>query len=379
MDRLIQLRSKIAEHNETLYLAFLLPMVGLVSIGLGSYDTIYLIIFFLCCIVLGVKLLCTDYDTKEWIVLILIGGLLLVNFFHNRERALFMTFLAVVGAKGIDVDRAVKLGLWERVILTAGKMGLCAVGILPNPVTEPMTKFIFGQYRAFEIHTFGYTHPNQTFWNIFTIGVLAVVVYRNTIRWWGYVVINLMMFGAYELLHCRTGFYTWILFMGMVLLYRLAVRIKLDKPFIYLLNTANILIPAVIFGLVIRFKMVGKSSWGFIYQLNQVLTGRLEHSAEAVPALFCQIIGHSPQEGFDIGYAKFLYNYGWILFIALTFVYLVAAYRLAKNNEGMICVAFVAMSLYLVGEMMPLNASWNLTLLYIAPVVLGRREKKNEK
>ena len=135
----------------------------------------------------------TDFTWREILVMAVLTLLFGVNFLRTGEKTLILTVMAIFGAKNVNLDKAMKYALWEKAVLTVGTLTLAATGVIENEmVTLPKN----GEW--VEIPCYGYYQPNMAFANIFVILLLAMLVYRDKMKWYGYLIGTGIMYGAYK-------------------------------------------------------------------------------------------------------------------------------------------------------------------------------------
>lgn len=371
------------KYNEYFYMFFVLSIFGLMSIGQGSDYLIYRIVFPFAVVALAIKFFSTSYTKREWFWMILIGGLLLVNLFRNHEKTLVLTFLAIVGAKNVDLEKVLKWALWERVVLTVLTVALALMGVTQNMYIEGMPKFMDGVWQARNIYCLGYTHPNHAFLDIFTIGVLCIMVYGNKLKWFHYVGLCVLMVFAYQTFICRTGMVSWIACMVIILGYAAACFLSGKKPrirktYLYLVSLIPIYIEAFsIWGLWIS-KDSEQVPGTIAFRLNELFTGRFRSAAQCRDGFFRLLIGHVPRKGVDLGYIHLVYNYGWIIALAFLIGSVVMMWKLIRMEKDYLCIGYAVMCGYIIGETTPLNVGWNITLILLA-LILFQENKKIER
>lgn len=129
---MLELRKKLSRYQEILYLLFLLPMTGMVSMGLNSEDRIYLYVFAAATLFLVLKMAVTDYNLREFVVIAVLTLVFGAIFLRNGEKTLLLTLMAIFGAKNVNLDKALKYALWEKAIFTVGTLTLAATGVIEN-------------------------------------------------------------------------------------------------------------------------------------------------------------------------------------------------------------------------------------------------------
>lgn len=357
----------IEKYQESFYMFFVLTIFGLMSIGQGSDFILYRVLFPFAMIAWAFKFFSTPYTKREWFWIILIGGLLFINLLRNHEKTLVLSFLAIVGAKDVDLGKVLKWALWERIALTVGTVSLALMGVIENIYVGHMPKYMHGEWKAVNLYCYGYTHPNHAYLECFTIAILVVLVYFEKLKWYGYLLLSFFMYGAYRVLVCRTGWVTWLATMAIMICYAIAKKIKLDRIYLKCLSVIPLVLTA--------FSLWGMSvsedvNTGIGEILNQLFTGRMKIArADAYPQIFWTFIGHNPRAGMDLAYVHMIYNYGWIISIAFLGAYVWTMLKLAEKRKDGWCIALAAMAGYIIGEVPPLNVGWNITLILLSVVL----------
>ena len=380
---LTDVKGFLVKNNEYFYLLFVLSIFGLMSIGQGSDYLIYRILFPLAMVALVIKFFSTSYTKREWFWMILIGGLLLVNLFANHEKTLVLTFLAIIGAKNVNLEKVLKWALWERVFLTVATIMMAATGVIENTFTGGVTKFYQGIWQSVPLYCYGYAHPNHAFLDIFSIGVLCIMVYGKKLKWFHYVGLCALMALAYQTFICRTGMVSWIACMVIMLGYAVACFLSGKKPrirkiYLYLVSLIPIYIEAFsIWGLWIS-KDSEQVPGTIAFRLNELFTGRFRSAAQCRDGFFRLLTGHVPRMGVDLGYIHLVYNYGWIIALAFLLGSVAMMWKLIHMEKDYLCIGYAVMCGYIIGEVTPLNVGWNITLILLA-LILFQGDKKIER
>lgn len=362
---LLEFRRKISQYQETMYMVFILLMVALTSAGFNSEDKLYKIVFIFAALFLFLKLIVTDYSIKEIMWMAAIVLLLGINFLRNGERTLLLTVLGILGAKNVNTNKVFLYALWIKVVLTIGTISLAAAGIIENEmVTLPK-----GDVHI-DLYCFGYLQPNIAYANLFSIVVLAILAYRDKLKWYIYVGFSLLMIGAYKILVCRTGLLVWGVLCVMFLIYHILKRSKngqIMKGYLASLCLAPVMLAVLSFVL----PLWGANNEAIGRLLTYFLTGRMRIIHEYLKDVGILVLGHIPRQDFDNSYFHIWYNYGSILFLIFMFVFILSMWyciRKEKNYEVMI---LGVMSLYAFMEKFPLSIAWNLSLLLLVGNIFG--------
>lgn len=368
-NHMLELRKKLSNYQEVFYLLFLLPMTGMSSMGLNSEDRIYLYVFAVATLFLLLKMAVTDFTWREVAIMAVLTLLFGVNFLRNGEKTLILTVMAIFGAKNVDLDKVMKYALWEKAVLTVGTLTLAATGVIENEmVTLPKN----GEW--VEIPCYGYYQPNMAFANIFVVLLLVMLVYRDKMKWYGYLIGTGIMYGAYKVFMCRTGMMIWLVLCLMVLGYVIVRFFHVEKGYFYLF----LLIPVGLTVLTLGLPPLAKNNWKFSAWINYVLNGRIDHINQVYGQVWKLILGHAPQEPFDSMYFTILYNYGWGIFLLSLVAYIAGMWYGIKKGQYYGVIALGIMAGYGFMELLPMSAVWNLPLLYLSQILFQGKKVRNE-
>ncbi len=364
---MLKLRKKLASYQEIFYMLFLLPMTGMTSMGLNSEDRIYLYVFAVATLFLLLKMAVTDFTWKEIVIMGVLTILFGVNFLRNGEKTLILTVMAIFGAKNVNLDKVMKYALWEKAVLTVGTLTLAATGVIENEMV-----WLPKNEEWIEIPCYGYYQPNMAFANILVVLLLAILVYREKIKWYGYVVGTIILYGAYKLFLCRTGILIWLLLCLIILGYRVLKYFHWEKGYFYLVMILPILL--AVFTLILP--LLAQQNPELYAWINNIFTGRIEHIKQGYGQLGNCLLGHIPQEPFDSMYFTILYNYGWILFLLCLVAYIVGMWYCIKRDQDYIVIGLGIMAVYGFMELLPMSVLWILALLYLARILFQGKNRR---
>lgn len=366
---MLQLRKKLSNYQEIFYMLFLLPMTGMTSMGLNSEDRIYLYVFAMATLFLLLKMAVTDFTWKEILIIAVFTVLLGANFLRNGEKTLILTAMGIFGAKNVNLDKVMKYALWEKTVLTVGTLTLATTGMIENEiVTLPKN----GEY--IELPCYGYYHPNMAFANIFVILLLAIIVYRDKLKWFSYIIGTGIMIGAYEIFMCRTGMVVWIVLCLMILGYQLLKKIHFEIQYLYLFS----IIPVTLATLALTIPAIAQKQPMFSVQINRILTGRIDLINQVYDQMLRLLIGNTSQRSFDSIYYTVLYNYGWIFFLLSLVAYSAGMWYCIKKGQYYGVIGLGIMAVYGFMELLPLSVLWNLPLLYLSQILFQGKKVRNE-
>ncbi len=368
-NHMLELRKKLSNYQEVFYLLFLLPMTGMSSMGINSDDRIYLYVFAVAMLFLLLKMAVTDFTWREILVMAVLTLLFGVNFLRNGEKTLILTVMAIFGAKNVDLDKVMKYALWEKAVLTVGTLTLAATGVIENEIVS-----VPKNWKIVELPCYGYYQPNMAFANIFVVLLLIILIYRDKLRWYSYIIGTGIMFVAYQIFMCRTGILMWILLCLMIFGYALFRYFHLEKEYLSLL----LLLPVVLVGVTLILPPIAQNNFELAVWFNKIFTGRIDHINQVYGQIWKLLLGHVPKEAFDNMYFTTLYNYGWILFTFSLVAYIIGMWYCIKKDQDYNVIGLGIMSVYGFMELLPLSILWNLPLLYLSQILFQGKKLRNE-
>ncbi|MCH5342431.1 MAG: hypothetical protein J1E64_00220 [Acetatifactor sp.] len=361
---MLKLRKKLAQYQEQFYLVFILSMVGLISAGFNSEDKFYLVVFFVATLFLLLKMAVTDFTWREILWMAVITLLLGINLLRNGEKTLIMTVIGVFGAKNISLEKVFRQSLWLKIVLTVGTILCASVGIIENEAL-----LLPKNSEHILIYCYGYIHPNATFANIFLIFVIAILVWKDKLKWYAYAGFSLVLLAVYSVLICRTGLLVWGALLIIVLGYKISCKLKWERIYLTLL----LLIPVTMAMLTFLLPLIGMRNDAFLSTVDYYLTGRIHHLIQFWSPLGSLPLGNAPREPFDSSYFYLVYNYGWVMALVCFFAYLYTMWNCIRKNRPYEVIILSTMALYGFMEHWPLSVGWNLSLLYLSHILFKNR------
>ena len=365
---MLKLRKWLAQYNEIYYLIFVIGMGMLASFGFNSSQTVYKVVFVAGALMWALKMVTTNYKFREVVFIGVIFALLGVTLLRNGERMLLIPAMAVVGAKGVSVRKTFAYGFWSKLAVTVLTMAAAAADIINNVLLSNKKGSV-----ASENFCFGYAHPNHAYLNLFMMAVMAVVLWKNKMRWYIYIIMTGVMFAFYKLLACRTGLLVWILAAVAFIVYEFVQNTKFRKLYLSLFAA----IPSVMLMITFVTAFMYQKGNHIAVRINTLLHDRVSAVAKRLPEIGKIGIGSVHSRPFDNGYFYLIYNYGIVMAVILLItVTLAILYLVSKKMDyeamvlGIVCV-------YIFMEYAAISSIWNFTVILIAQFVFaGKGEPK---
>ena len=362
------LRQKLQPHSELVYMCAVVLLCAIRSVGLGSKEAGVLTAIALLAVLY--KIVLTDYTKKELIVGAILFGLLGYALVVNGDKMLLMSMIVIWGAKNTDIKRTLLWCLIVRVPLMAGRILLAVTGVLPGSENQLLkTNPYLGTSDWVIIRDYGFYHVNYLYLGLVSIGFLLIIcmakIEQSNRRLFllsitGYTA---LLYMAYKVLLCRTGFYLW------VVLYILILIAELLKPYEKVFNVLLGLVtyvPVILLILCVTLAIFRKTDLPFTLRYDALFSGRFEHFVPYVSELWKQVFAASEYLKLDNGYFYNLYNYGVLWTCLLIFVMSKTLKTLKEGNEYLPVLALVGIAGYMIGEATPWSVQWNPAILLLA-------------
>ena len=305
------------------------------------------------------KVALTKYDFKEYVAIFLACLLgLMVDFLGDRNEILRM-FMFVAACKDIDIKKCLKLMLW----LTIAGCTILAIlsvfgiyGELMVPKEYPGSIFI-------DRYCFGMGNANAFHIMFFALVLLAMYVYSEQMKWWGYVILFVANIVVTYLTACKTG--AAMTALAIVVMFVVASQSthpcgKRTVPKV--LGCGSIIVYPILILFSVLFAHVTKylyyyrwsdgNSLDLVYKgykpviwakIDTLLTGRIESLSNdnawsgSLKTWHLMPVKEN-QAYFDLGFVRVFYWYGIIpatIILILILVLLVYLYRNQKMSELM--------------------------------------------
>ena len=362
---------RLKDYSEYLFLAFIVLMGELGSCGFSSSDRVYKIVFLGCALLWALKMCLSGLNPKE--ISIIFAAFLLwgLVFLRNGEKTFLLTLMAIFGMKNVSKEKVMWYSLVTKAFTTVCIFLLAVTDVIEN---KYIVNIKFGA--KVKNYCFGYSHPNHAFMNLFMMAIVLVVIFKEKMKWYMYLLLTAVFYGAYRLFLCRTGFLLWLLLVFAVFVYRFLQKWYGSDVFLRLMHA----VPGVMLFMTFFLAFLFKKKVGIVRELNSLLNARISDVATRMGRVKTSFIGLQTARSFDNGYFHLVYNYGFIITILFVVLLSGAIYYFAKRNMGYEAIALMVLSVFLYMEFAVLSPVWNTLLILLGYVFFERiNEKKKGK
>lgn len=324
------------------------------------------------------KLLLTEYQLREWILLFLLEGVAFVFYRVTGENELIRMVTFVAACKGIPLREALKYTFYVTfagclciaVLSVTGIYGDISLTQVYGHEALEDTLYIGKEAEKETRYTLGMGHPNALSCMAFMLTALGVYVWFDRIKWYGYLLLFLFHAGIWQLTGSKTGMLIAAAFLAGAWLMHLVKPLR-EKAFCYLCGL-------LVFVLCIAFSVdaavcaqrVREAQWNEFYYLDPrankhiVTLGRIDRhingritsltDSEKNDGMIQTWSAFSSENNmnyyFDMGWVKVFYRYGVIPGSLYVAAHLFLLWRLWKRRDGCGLVLFTVFAIYTVVE-----------------------------
>ena len=150
--------SKLKKTDVKYYLFFIILEFG-EAINKGSDNKIFLAFSLVGFLFLIYKLIDSKYEFRELFIIITLGVLGILIFYQTNKAGGFLSVLALIGLKGVDIKKLMKLCFWIRLSAFLLLFSLSSFDIIENT----MITHLRGEASVIR-YSMGFSHPNQFYY-----------------------------------------------------------------------------------------------------------------------------------------------------------------------------------------------------------------------
>lgn len=348
----IRINDKFIPSQWCFFVFWCMLMLGK-GFGLDATDHIFRLMTWVGIAFAAAKLILTKWDRRSLICCVVINVLGILIFLKTRTASVLLTCLAITAMKDIDLGRVFRVSFWIRALTFAVRVGLAILGIMDKGMQYRWENGVMTVR-----YGLGYGHANATQYTLFIILALAILIYRNRLRWHhflGMFCANLVLFFYTD---SRTGFLMITLLLGLAFL---MTTPRASRWYKWLRIAAiNAFWVGAVFSIVTALLSLRV---GWLNEMGTLsarfLTSRNIMLAHSVPLLGIEGITT------DFGYINILYADGiifWGLFIA---GYTALAYKLDARTMIFEYVVLLCYGVYVLSEAYNDSVLMNVSLLLL--------------
>jgi len=343
-DKKIQIiRNKDTFGKYCFYSAMLLYALVMI-VGHSAWDIpfrgrVLQVAFALCCL----KIIVTEYSLKEWMTLIILGGIGAVSYLVISEEYVISIVVMIFAAKSVEMRPFIKWLFYGTLLGTA-----CIIVLSLLQIGGTMVDIRdYGRGGIESRWCLGFNHANGVHGTLWYLTALFTYLYFKRLKWLHYLLLTGLNMGLYMLTLSRAGMLaTQILIVAACIL---CYYPKIGKRlWIYLLGELCI-VGVMVLSLV--SVTVSKESSPLLLTLDRFLTGRIVLAYQGANVANWRLFSHVGELGVvDNGWVTVFFNYGYLIGVLFVAVQIYLIYVAYKRKNGIYLAILVTNAFYTLME-----------------------------
>ncbi len=305
---------------------------------------LFRITFLLFCI----KIALTRYSTKEWLCILLFGGIMSVAYLVNERDETVRVIAFVAACKGMDIKKVMKVVFWVTFTGCAALVVLSVTGVYGAvSLTADFGRGEGGQLYETR-YVLGMGHPNALHCMLWMLAVLAVYSYADRLKWYHFAGLGVLDIAFFSLTDSKTGVIVWMMFVVMTFIMWYSKKCRENKG-VYILG-AMIVLGCVIFAMIgSHVENTYLTQDTLMHKLDKLLNGRYQgcYAVEAARLENWKLFAAPENTAyFDAGFVRLFYWYGIIPGIIYVGMNVYLLYQSYRQKDYVMFTMTVAFSVY---------------------------------
>lgn len=306
-----------------------------------------------------IKTCLTRYDKKEYAVIAAFLALGAISYFVTGRNDIVRIVMFLAACKNVDMQKCLKLVFYMTLTGCLIIMFLSFFGIGGGlALTQD-----YGRGSVETRYTLGMGHPNALQCMVWALTVLALYLYGEKWKWYGYVAALAVNTGFFFLTDSKTSLAAAVFAVGFTWI---ICKCKGEK-IIKLCGIGSILVTvgSIILSTVVACKAhyvyeydwgIDKSKTAYAYKvLDNILTGRMRSLCdnerwEGTISTWKLFAEPANNYYFDMGWIRLFYWYGIIPGLIVVAVILIWMIQCCRRKENMVLMIIVSIAVYTVFE-----------------------------
>lgn len=302
-------------------------------------------LFRLTFLLFGIKIALTKYSTKEWLCILLSGGIMFVSYLVNERDETVRVIAFIAACKGMDIKRVMKVVFWVTLAGCTALVILSLAGIYGK--ISLTADFGRGDQLWETRYVLGMGHPNALHCMVWMLAVLGVYCYAERLKWYHFAVLMALDFALYSLTDSKTGVIVWAFFVALVFVMWYSKKCRESKT-VYIMG-AVIVLGCVVFAMIGSHVENTYYTDNLMHRLDKLLNGRYQgcYAVEAARLENWKLFAAPENMAyFDAGFVRLFYWYGiipGIIYVGMNVYLLYQGYR---EKDYVLFAMLVAFSVY---------------------------------
>jgi hypothetical protein len=307
-----------------------------------------------------------EYSYYEVIIILAISVVVCVSTVRSGRNEIMSTWLFVMVAKKIDLDKIVFISYFALLIFSATVIYLYLIGEIDETVL----------YRGGRLrHSLGFIHPNYLGIRCFQFITAHIYLRRNKIAIWDYILIGGAIYFVAAVSNCQTSYYA---------LATLLVFLMLDRLFSYFIGGRELYLKVlVLLALLVNCVSVALTyidvmKYPVLQTLDEYLSRRFSCCHKVMNFYGISLLGQQVQiygvhfgqiynkYFLDMAYSALIIRYGLIVYVLISSMYICSMIISRKNNNPMLVIILCLYAIYGIMENTMFSLRQNIFLIAMA-------------
>lgn len=326
----------------------------------------------------GIKILMTQYNRMEWIVMGILGVLSVISYVFTKEKYVVYVVVLIFAAKAVDMRWVLKSLL---------------IGCIAAMVILPVLAFagvggVFSETRDFgrniveTRYQLGFSHANNFHGTLWYAISLMILIFKEKLNWKHYLALTGLNIIVFFLTASKAGVGVTQIVILAGLTYRYCNKVIWEKRYMYVFGMMAFV--GIVALTLVSMKVDCYADYGpILKKLDSITTGRLNIAYQSAYIKDINLFraGGTHKFPMDNGFAALAADFGWIIWAVYLLFISYMIYVSCKHADGIsFAVIFSCIIYTFMEETYVLNDAYLLgNLSYIvAMMLLNKNNLKQE-
>lgn len=353
--------SKLKKTDVKYYLFFIILEFG-EAINKGSDNKIFLAFSLVGFLFLIYKLINSKYEFRELFIIITLGVLGILIFYQTNKAGGFLSVLALIGLKGVDIKKLMKLCFWIRLSAFLLLFSLSSFDIIENT----MITHLRGEASVIR-YSMGFSHPNQFHLSFIILLLLFMYIYYEKLNLIHLFLLGIVNISVYARSYSRTSTIIGFFAIAIMIWFKSNHLPRLKNAFCFAMVPFGFLIsiiPAVFYNNIPNLRTIDRlMQWRITFSKYYLDTYSIR--------LFGNNLNFDPIV-LDSGYVELILNYGLIFTTFYVVANMVIIYRYVKMKKYRELLLIISLSIYGITESFIPNLFSNVSLIFLGELIFEK-------
>ena len=280
-----------------------------------------------------VKILFTEYSIKEWIAMILVGGLGCISYLVSAEEYVISIIVLIFAAKHIQMRKVIKWIFYGALIGTVCiiLLSLLGAGGMIVDVRD------YGRGGVESRFCLGFSHANNLHGTLWYLTALFLYLFFDRVKWPHYIGLTMLNVGLFLLTASKAGLIAAQILIVAVCIVRYYPSVEKWMG-VYILGALSMI---GIMGISLVSVTIPWTDSAVLQLLDRLFTGRINLAYKGAHISNWGMFFPRGELGVvDNGWITVFFNYGYLIGILFVGIQLYLIYVAYKRKKG-ICLAIL--------------------------------------